>query len=76
MDTAEFLALLEEAIEAEPGTIGMDDKLADHDFDSLATLGFIAAVDSKLGVSLDAAELAKAETPADLLKLVDASTSA
>jgi acyl carrier protein len=71
MDANEFLALLEEVMEIEPGTAGMDDNLDDLDWDSLSVLGFISAVDAKLDVTLDAAALADVKTPAELLALVD-----
>jgi len=71
MDEKEFLALLEEILEVDPGSLDLGDSLEDYEWDSLGVLGFISAVDSRLDVTLDASRLADAGTPAELLSLVD-----
>ena len=76
MDQTAFLALLEETLEVSPGTVSISDSLEGHDWDSLAVLGFISAVDSALGVTLDTDKLNEATTPADLLALVNESAAA
>ena len=76
MDQTAFLALLEETLEVSPGTVSLTDSLEALDWDSLAVLGFISAVDGKLGVTLDTDKLNEAKTPADLLALVNESAAA
>jgi acyl carrier protein len=71
MDQNAFIVLLQETLELAPGSLSLSDSLEDHGWDSLAILGFISAVDSELDVTLDAAKLADATTPADLLALVN-----
>ena len=71
MDEKEFQTLLEEVLEVDAGSLGMDDDLVALNWDSLAVLGFISAVDARLDVTLDAARLAKATTPRELRALVD-----
>jgi acyl carrier protein len=71
MDEKEFLALLEEILEIDSGSLALGDWLNDYDWDSLAILGFIAAVDSRLDLTLEAARLTDVGTPAELLGLVD-----
>jgi len=75
MDQNEFIVLLEETLELALGSLTVSDSLEEYDWDSLAILGFISAVDSRLNVTLDAAKLADATTPADLLALVDDATA-
>jgi acyl carrier protein len=71
MDQKEFITLLGQILEVDSGNVGLTDNLADYDWDSLAVLGFISAIDNKLDVTLDAERLARALTPADLLAIVD-----
>jgi acyl carrier protein len=71
MEEKEFIALLEETVEVELGTIALTDQLEAYDWDSLSILGFISAIDTKLNLVLDASKLADAATPADLLALVN-----
>lgn len=71
MDEKEFIALLEEVLEVDAGTISLTDELANYDWDSLSVLGFISAIDTSLNVTLDAQQLADASTPTDLLVLVN-----
>lgn len=71
MEEKEFIALLEEAVEAAPGTIVLTDQLEAYDWDSLSILGFISVIDTKLSLTLDAGKLADAATPGDLMALVN-----
>ena len=71
MDQDTFIALPKKCLEVSPGELSLTDSLDSYDWDSLAVLGFIAAVDSKFDVTLEAEKLSKATTPANLLTLVD-----
>lgn len=71
MDQAEFIQLVEDTIEVRSGTVSLEDNLSDIDWDSLADIIFIAAIDEKFGVTLDAERLAASTTPRDLLALVN-----
>ena len=71
MDQTEFIRLVEETIEVRSGTVSLDDKLSDIDWDSLADIIFIAAIDERFGVTLDAERLTASTTPRDLLLLVN-----
>ncbi len=71
MTQAEFLVLMDDMMELPEGTLKADDVLAEREqWDSLATVGFIALADRHLGVTVDPGAVAKAETVNDLLKLV------
>lgn len=71
MDEATFLAMVDEILEVDSGSTSMDANLDDIDWDSLANIGFIAEVDSKYGLVLDAEKLASSETVADLYALYE-----
>lgn len=73
MNQDELLAIVAEILEVEPGTVILTDQLEDIDWDSLANISFIAEVDTRLGATLDADELAKAVIVGDLLALVNGS---
>jgi acyl carrier protein len=70
MDDISLLRMVEEISEAPPGTVTLETELERLDWDSLANLGFIAGVDSALGVTVSAELLARATTVADLGTLV------
>lgn len=76
MDQAEFIQLVEETLEARSGTVSLEDKLSDIDWDSLADIIFIAAIDEKFGLTLNAERLATSATPGDLLALVNETRAA
>lgn len=72
MTRQEFLQLLEEVIEAEPGTLKGDERLRDLErWDSLAVMSYIALVDEQLGISVSAQSIAEARTVSDLVALVE-----
>lgn len=71
MDQAEFIQLVEDTIDVRSGTVSLEDRLSDIDWDSLADIIFIAAIDEKFGITLDAERLAASTTPRDLLALVN-----
>lgn len=57
MNDAEFLTLAEELVEAEPNTLTLDDDLDDIGWDSMSNIEFIATVDTRLRLSVDAERL-------------------
>ena len=71
MDHSTVIALVEEILEAEAGTVSAADSLAELDWDSLSNLSFIAEIDARLGVSIDASDLSEATTVSDIIALVD-----
>lgn len=72
MDTDAFLELVAVILEVDSGTVSLDDNLESIEWDSLSNLGFIAEVDERAGVEIDADELAKAVTVRDLQALYTA----
>ncbi|MBU1695323.1 MAG: acyl carrier protein [Verrucomicrobia bacterium] len=71
MKKAEFLLLLDELMELPQGTLKGPEKLVSlAQWDSLASVGFIALVDRHLGMAVDPGKLAEAATVDDLLALV------
>lgn len=74
MNTQEFLTHLENAIDAEPGSIAPDATLRSIvEWDSLAVVAFIAMVDSTYGKKVSPAVLKDCKTVNDLMQLVAAS---
>lgn len=71
MTQSEFLVLMDQMMELPEGTLKPTAVLADYEeWDSLATVGFIALADRHLNVTVDPGEVAKATTVNDLLKLL------
>lgn len=71
MKTSEFLLLLDELMELPAGTLKGPETLDSlSQWDSLASVGFIALVDRHLGMAADPGKIAAAETIADLVALV------
>lgn len=70
MEKKEFLAIVDEILEVDIGTTDFEGDLEAIDWDSLANLGFIAEIDSRLGVRLNAEDLAKCRSVADLYLLL------
>lgn len=66
-----IVALLEEILEMDAGSL-KEDSLLDslNDWDSLAVISFIAAVDEHYGHMLNGDDLQKAKTIGDLVALV------
>lgn len=70
MTRAEFLAALEEMLEADAGSLSPDTGLDSLDsWDSLAVISFIALVDEHFDHVVAGEDLAKAKTIGDLLAL-------
>lgn len=70
MDQKTFMGILAKILEANEATLSSAVILNDMDWDSLATISFIAEIDSALGVSVDADLLARALTVGDLYSVV------
>lgn len=71
MKKEDFLLLLDELIEVEPGTLTGQEKLQYlESFDSLAAVGFIALTDEKFGIILSPNKIANCKTIEDLIALV------
>lgn len=72
MDKNEFLLMLDDIVEAEPGTIKDSDELEDVEgWDSMAMLGFIAMLDEKFGLIVPPEKIADAIVVSDLMALLD-----
>ena len=71
MTNDEILRLIEEAAAADADSLNGTELLADIDWNSLASVSFIALADEHLGLELDAKALAKCKTVADLVGLVE-----
>ena len=72
MDTAEFLARIEHALDVPAQTLRPNDRLADVEkWDSIGVLMVIAAIDKHYGVVLSGEGLLECQTLADLARLVE-----
>ncbi len=72
MKKEEFLLLLDELIEAEPGTLTGTESLASMPrWDSLAVMGFMALADEHFGATLSAKQIAECKQVGDLITLLD-----
>lgn len=76
MQRAEFITLIEEILEVDPGTVGVDDSLVDLDWDSLCNLSLMSEIDVRTGGTLAADDLAAAKTVGDLERLVATASAA
>lgn len=71
MTKQEFLLLIDELLEEDPGTLTGDERLADIEmWDSMTVLGFIALIDEKFKLVISGDDLTHCETVNDLAKLV------
>jgi acyl carrier protein len=70
MTNAEFLIEIDAIVEASPGSTAMNSQLASlSGWDSMAAISFIAMADQKLGLALNADQLASCKTVGELAKL-------
>ncbi|GEP28566.1 acyl carrier protein [Cryobacterium levicorallinum] len=69
MEVHDFIHLVEETLEVDAGTVLLTDRLADIDWDSLANISFIAALDMSHNAVVDADALGRCETVQDLFAL-------
>ena len=73
MTEQEKIALLEETLELDEGTLTADTVLADVDeYDSMAKLSLIVLMDDEFGVKLTGDMIKGFETVGDILKLMEA----
>tara|TARA_B100000315_G_scaffold253164_1_gene291404 strand:+ start:422 stop:643 length:222 start_codon:yes stop_codon:yes gene_type:complete len=71
IEYAKFMALLEELLELEQGSIKPSDQLDQlEDWDSLAVIGFLGGVDKHFGITLDPEKVVACQTVNDLNKLL------
>ncbi len=70
MKKSDFLLLLDEVMETEPGTLQGSESLADFTWDSMKSLEVITLADQQFGFTLSPDDLAKCETVNDLVRLV------
>lgn len=71
MDEKAFLEEIENLLEMDPGSLALDNQIKNLEkWDSLAFVSFLAIADSTYGVKVAPADLRKAETIADLMKLI------
>lgn len=70
VNDTELIALVEEILELEVGTVKLDDLLEDIEWDSLANITFIAEIDTKLNQSIEGDALNECKTVKDLGALV------
>ena len=72
MDEKALIELVADILQVDASGLTLDDDLKDAGWDSLANVEFIANVDETAGVTVDADELADAQTVRDLHALVNA----
>ena len=71
MENNEFLLLLDELLELEPGTVKGSETLDSFDgWNSLAVISLMALVDEQFGISLQPRQIAACSTIADLVGLL------
>jgi len=72
MTKQEFLLLIDEIIEEDPGTLTGSETLSELDgWDSFATLEFMTLADKRFSVTLSGESIANCLTVSDLLDLVE-----
>ena len=71
MERTEFLLLLDEALELNPGTVKGSETLDSIEgWNSLAIISLMSLVDERLGVNLDPSDIARCSTIPDLAGLL------
>ncbi|KMN09838.1 acyl carrier protein [Pseudomonas helleri] len=65
-----ILNLIEEAMEADEGTVSLDDTLADLAWDSIAVVTFMALADERLDKTLSAEKLNECVKVSDIVALI------
>jgi len=72
MNNKEKLVLLEEMLDVEEGTLNEDMNLKDiPEWDSMATISFIALLDEKFGKSVSADDIKALKSVSDVLKIME-----
>ncbi len=72
MTEQEKMAVLEECMELDEGTLSLTDSLSDYEeWDSLAALSLIAVVGEKCGKTIDNDDIKKLVTVKDALEIME-----
>ena len=72
MTNAEKIALLEEVMELEEGTLQQDDVLEEYDeWDSVTILGIISLIDEEFGKTVTGKEVLDIKTVSGLLDMME-----
>lgn len=72
MTNAEKIALLEEVMELEEGTLQLDDVLEEYDeWDSVTILGIISLIDEEFGKTVTGKEVRDIKTVSGLLDIME-----
>lgn len=72
MTEESFIALIEEVLEVDTGTVSLGSTLGELDWDSLSNLSLIAVLDSEHNITIGAQALQEAATVKDLFTLISA----
>ena len=72
MTEESFIALIEEVLEVDPGTVSLESTLEELDWDSLSNLSLIAVLDSEHNITIGAQALQEAATVNELFTLISA----
>ena len=71
MSEQELIAIIEESMDLEAGTLGIDDSLASYEeWDSLAYLSLAAFVEQKLSKLVRVRDIKAKTTPRELIELI------
>ena len=70
MEKEQFLALIDELLELDSGTLKGDEELDSVDWNSIAVIGFMALVDEHFELSVSPASVARCKTVDDLAGLL------
>ena len=77
MTTDELLSLFTEAIEAEPGALAADTRIADvPEWNSLGWLTIMSELDDRLGIQLGSRDIQGFRTVRDVMDYINAKTAA
>ena len=72
MSIVEKIALIEDCMDLEEGTLKLEDDLTSYEeWDSLTALSIIAAVDEKYHITLKGEDMKKVKTVSDVVKLIN-----
>jgi acyl carrier protein len=72
MTNTEKLALIEEIIEADEGTLNEDMNLKEiENWDSMAVISLIVMIDDKLGKKVSVSQIKDAKTVGDILNIME-----
>lgn len=72
MTEESFIALIEEVLEVDPGTVSLGSTMEELDWDSLSNLSLIAVLDSEHNIAIGAQALQEAVSVNDLFTLISA----